>query len=1512
MIAQQPIALQVGSAVRSFFARYLAAPGLHPVRGRASLVRRVAAALAGTPGKLESRCGGWESNTLRDEGDGDGRHSSDREGDIRSNPEARNGTEEKKDEEEEEEEEEGEGEEELDETNGPQPAMWCHFAILHALGAFSVADGTVDLPGGIGPSLLEALCNRCLGADRFGCLNLAMRGLVVQALVPLVCRGTDLTHLRTSSGGSGGGIRKEGRRGGEELDSPLLRVPAKFLSLLPRAALRCEASSMSKKQKKNRAPPTSSVVVDHSPLVPGQANLLAPWAAALVLAPENIDDNNNNDDRGDMASSSREPSSAAERAVRAALAAGGQWDVSLEGIARLIALLAFHDIELKSPAAVSDKGNSSCSSSGSSSRSQTSSTHGDNFWAAALAPALNQLERAYAAPGLRPWPQTRAATSLLAVSASAAASFGSPRVLQAFRGLLFGGGEGASSGAMSSGSEGGGLRACRLLAERLHMHLGDLAEAAAGRPRTLGRVAYGGGGQEGERSMELEAAIEAEAEEAAEDALACSVALATLLRALFASPHSNGNSAALGAGNTGGDYSEGENYEDDDDSLAFPTARAVASSLVCDLALAAGAALAGLLPAQLSASQASLEKASAEVHTSATTGTARARLAALAASTLRGLLVADPRLFTDSSLWTNAAWVSSSSSSLMITPASAPISSLGDTTKVSCRSTRPRLSPSEVVAALSPSEALPFGRSPNEPSAPQVLLSLLVHCDLGPLPASRTLLASSGSGGGSNNAGAAVVTTAAAGRAWSEFGVARWGALAALALIAPLEAAGVLGGTPSFTSSDRNEAAVSTTTANDEAPGDVLVALLAAAGHEAIIAKGEAREAAAAVARACHATRPVLGALLQRPVDLAVKEPPSISAAAAAAGAGASRRAWYEAVSKAAWDAFEESGSYRPSTADAVASLLFQPAFFGDEALTGPHHQWQKKGEDNDSHGDEEKEEEGVTNLIAVALAKFEALALRGKPHVLRAAVGRCCLGWRQHPRSGGAFVDVLARLLGTKEPALRLQELPSEGGWLVEGCLLKQHGAPQGGSSSAPSSSSPSSSSASSAIGSDAANTATASEYTAKGIEGNEAGIAPSGDAEGSGQDEGETARTPLSEAWARVMVLLMFEGISHDMKLQECSQENKQIGEESAEVPVAKENGHRWNKTLLSPPYQDLAWTGALCLRLLDAMLDTATLTVNPMINTDAYGQRLRGAQALCVLAPLLASATLTISAEDDGSGGEGGGQRGEGMAGCDFISAVHDRVWLVLQQPVLHVVRFYLDLFTSQIYEASPWHSKAMPSLQSELGRSSVSAQTLGSLMLVAMHATNFHAKALVTLQTEGKKGGGEEEEAVSQESTPSASCALVDNEESLKKHRAALSALLSAVAPYVGAASAFARTLAQLLVHQVVPLLADNRQLEDGDTSTLGSLDDKKNTYNNDNDGGGAHLRLLWRYLDGNKDMVKARAKQKKLLARFEVLQECSVKTMLQHGDNFNEVIFCYGVEEVKDLHPFSSSHSKLLL
>jgi hypothetical protein len=96
------------------------------------------------------------------------------------------------------------------------------------------------------------------------------------------------------------------------------------------------------------------------------------------------------------------------------------------------------------------------------------------------------------------------------------------------------------------------------------MHLGDLAEAAAGRPRTLGRVAYGGGGQEGERSMELEAAIEAEAEEAAEDALACSVALATLLRALFASPHSNGNSAALGAGNTGGDYSEGENYEDDD------------------------------------------------------------------------------------------------------------------------------------------------------------------------------------------------------------------------------------------------------------------------------------------------------------------------------------------------------------------------------------------------------------------------------------------------------------------------------------------------------------------------------------------------------------------------------------------------------------------------------------------------------------------------------------------------------------------------------------------------------------------------------------------------------------------------------------------------------------------------------------------------------------------------------------------------------------------------------------
>jgi len=1459
--------------VRAFFTRYLSAPGLHPRQGRASLVRRVAAALAGTPGKLELPGGGWN-----DPGDNSGERQSMREGETSMHAEAtasRSGGKEENDEEEKDEEDD------LDEPIGPQPAMSCHFAILHVLGAFEAPipcapvaftaaasatatttvaagppDGTVDLPGGIGPSLLEALCNRCLGADRFGCLNLAMRGLVVQALVPLVSRGTDLRRLRESSSSSRsavGGGQRHGR--GEEIESPFLRVPAKFLALLPRAALRCESPpSMSVK----KSTLVSSSTVDTSALVPGQASLLAPWAAALVCVPNASSSSSSSSGGGSNGlgglSTTLLPPCAAEQAVRTALAAGGQWDVSLEGLARLIALLAFHELELNSADAVDNE----CSSSSSRRRYEEG-----NAWVAALAPAMNQLERAYAAPGLRPWPQTRAAASLLAVSAAAAASLNSGRVLHAFRGLLSGGDTTSSSS--GGGGEGGGLRACRLLAERLQMHLSDLMEMAAGRSRTPGTITYGDG-----RSSEIDAAIEAEAEEAADDAQACSVALATLLRALFASPQSM-SAAASGAGTDVG-VNESDNFLEqnkDEDYHAFPAARAVASSLVCDLTLAAGAALAELLPAQLSASSQSLleRTTGAEVQTAASS-TARARLAALAATTLRGLMEADPRLFTDSSMWTNATEATSLSLPHMATSTKAPTSSSSSSSSqgTNFSTERLRLSPAEVVAALSPS-APPLGRDANEPSAPQALLSLLVHCDLGPLPAAARSSSMTSSSGGSDSAGTAAVTTAAAGRAWSEFGVARWGAVASLALMAPHEAAGALKGAPTSTSmstspnTNNGAAAVSTTNDEGEAPGDVLVALLAAAGHEAFIAKGEAREAAAAVARACHAIRPVLGALLQRPTNLtAESQPVPRLSAATAPAARASRRAWYEAVSTAAWEAFEESGSYRPSTADAVASLLFQPAFFGDEALTGSHQQWQIKSEwagtdkrhqkdeeaskDNDS--DEEKDD--VTNLLALALAKFEALALRGKPHVLRAAVGRCCRGWRQHPRSGGAFVEVLARLLGTKEPALRLQELPSEGGWLVEGCLLKQHGAPKGGSSS--------SSSSSSAVESEAVNTA------------------PSSDEEGRGQgeeeiDESDATRTPLSEAWARVMVLLMFEGIAHDMKL---------------------------HKSKTSPPSSNVAWTGALCLRLLDAMLDTATLTVNPMINTDAYGQRLRSAQALCVLAPLLAAATLQVNEDDQG--GKGCGDYGH-EAGRDFISEVHDRIWRALQQPVLHVVRFYLDLLTSQIYEASPWHPKAMSSLQGELNRASVSAQTLGSLMLVAMHATNFHAKALLTLQQQQKDDGGNASAACAPAGTgetaagsalqeytqPTSSSVSKDKEQALKKHRAALSALLTAVAPYVGAASAFARTLAQLLVHQVVPLLSEHRPLDGGQQHGNGGSSDPN--YGEEKREG--HLKLLWRYLDGNKDMVKARVKQKRLLARFDVLQECSVKTMLQHGDNFNEVI-----------------------
>ena len=259
----------VGSQVRSFIEAYLTSSGLPP-RRRQELVRYLAAAVSGAPVKTcdrsASSCGGGR-------GIGDDDDDAD---DIATHGRAENSV----------------------------VAMSCHAASLHLLAAFGAAaaePAPADLAaardasgaylgvraaltfggapaageaavGGrvaaVGPELLEALTDRSLGADRFGCLNGPMRDLVLRNVVGLVALAADGPSLAKDR-----------------------RVMAKFLAALPRPTLRFPTpTTPAVSRAVSRAGPPALSAPEAAPAAPPevvacQAPLLADWAASVLLLP---------------------------------------------------------------------------------------------------------------------------------------------------------------------------------------------------------------------------------------------------------------------------------------------------------------------------------------------------------------------------------------------------------------------------------------------------------------------------------------------------------------------------------------------------------------------------------------------------------------------------------------------------------------------------------------------------------------------------------------------------------------------------------------------------------------------------------------------------------------------------------------------------------------------------------------------------------------------------------------------------------------------------------------------------------------------------------------------------------------------------------------------------------------------------------------------------------------------------------------------------------------------------
>lgn len=137
-----------------------------------------------------------------------------------------------------------------------------------------------------------------------------------------------------------------------------------------------------------------------------------------------------------------------------------------------------------------------------------------------------------------------------------------------------------------------------------------------------------------------------------------------------------------------------------------------------------------------------------------------------------------------------------------------------------------------------------------------------------------------------------------------------------------------------------------------------------------------------------------------------------------------------------------------------------------------------------------------------------------------------------------------------------------------------------------------------------------------------------------------------------------------------------------------------------------------------------------------------------------------------------------------------------------------------------------------------------------------------------------------------------------------------ALLEAVLPYIGYPSTFVRTVALLLAHGLIPrALATRRHAAapgHGQGDVIGS------STGGEGGGGGdeVYLRRLYRYLDGNSDMVKLRRKNARYLSRLGPLLRCTVGELLEHGDEFCEVGGIASIIKENQTCFHSHSHSHL--
>jgi tRNA G18 (ribose-2'-O)-methylase SpoU len=245
--------------------------------------------------------------------------------------------------------------------------------------------------------------------------------------------------------------------------------------------------------------------------------------------------------------------------------------------------------------------------------------------------------------------------------------------------------------------------------------------------------------------------------------------------------------------------------------------------------------------------------------------------------------------------------------------------------------------------------------------------------------------------------------------------------------------------------------------------------------------------------------------------------------------------------------------------------------------------------------------------------------------------------------------------------------------------------------------------------------------------------------------------------------------------------------------------------------------------------------------MIGSDLYGQKLRCWQSLCVLSRYVTEPLL-----------------------ADLL----EMYFTTLTHSAGHSIRVHVELFGAAMAIRFP--RVMMPRLLVALQEYNHSQQTLCSIFVVLGHAVFYDPKHSPATATASASAPGAPVEA-------SKTSSFQADSRRIAVDVATAQDIVNHLLPWIACGAGLPRSVAQLLMHSLIPAVLANKTPE---------APEKETKFPD----GDAYLRNILLYLEENRDSSKGMPKQRKFFSDFNPTSHCSVMGLALIGlDGSGEVV-----------------------